>query len=194
MQRIVQPGRVEQTINKSRFIGAAEACADEQAVTALLRRLIDEYPNASHLVFAYRIKTPQGTVQRFHDAGEPAGTAGKPILQHIEGKGLINVCIAVVRYFGGVKLGAGGLARAYGNTAKLALEAAVLEPYVEMRQLRFTVNYDRLEQLTRELERLGGHVLGKDFGERVALLTQVPASAVAALQERFGESLANGAA
>ncbi|WP_255211119.1 IMPACT family protein [Methylogaea oryzae] len=146
MQRIAQPGRAEQTINKSRFIGAAEACADEREVMALFRRLAAEHPSAHHLAFAYRLKTPQGLLQRCHDAGEPSGTAGKPILQHLEGKDLVNACIAVVRYYGGINLGTGGLARAYGNTARMALEAARLEPYVEMAKLRLTVDYGRWDR------------------------------------------------
>ena len=89
-----------------------------------LKQLHDEHPNASHIAYAYRIKTDHGLIYRFHDAGEPTGTAGKPIFQHIEGKELINLLIAVIRYFGGVKLGAGGLTRAYGNTAKQVIEAA----------------------------------------------------------------------
>lgn len=186
MQKIVQTGQAEQTVNKSRFIGVAAACADEREVHRLLHQLIGEHPQANHLAFAYRLQTLQGLVQRFNDAGEPAGTAGKPILQHIEGKDLINACIAVVRYFGGIKLGAGGLARAYGNSAKLALEAARLEPYVEMRQIRLALDYSQLERLTRELEREGGTILSKDFGERVALLAEVPAASAAALLERFG--------
>lgn len=186
VQKIAQTGQAEQIINKSRFIGVAAACADEREVHRLLYQLIDEHPQANHLAFAYRLQTPQGLVQRFNDAGEPAGTAGKPILQHIEGKDLINACIAVVRYFGGIKLGAGGLARAYGNSAKLALEAARLEAYVEMRQIRLAVDYNRLERLTRELELEGGEILNKDFGERVALLASVPAASAAAFMERYG--------
>lgn len=185
MLRIVQPGRAEQLVNKSRFIGVAEFCADEREVALLLRCLVDEHPQAHHLAFAYRLKTPQGMVQRFNDAGEPAGTAGKPILQHVEGKDLINACIAVVRYFGGVKLGAGGLARAYGNSAKLALEAARLETYVEMRKIRLVVEYGRLDALIREVERLGGRILDKGFGERVLLSAEVPAADAPALLERF---------
>jgi uncharacterized YigZ family protein len=189
VQRIAQPGQAEQTITKSRFVGVAEHCADERAVAALLRRLASEHAHAHHLAFAYRVRHPQGQgfVQRFHDAGEPSGTAGKPIMQHIEGRDLVNVCIAVVRYYGGINLGTGGLARAYGGTAKLALEAARISPFVEMRQIRLVLNYARLDGFIREVARLDGQMVDKIFGERVTVVASVPADEVMTLQNRFEE-------
>jgi uncharacterized YigZ family protein len=176
----------DQTINKSRFIAVAEHCINEREVMALLRRLAAEHAHANHLVYAYKLQNPHGGyLQRFHDAGEPSGTAGKPILQHIEGRDLVNVCVAVVRYFGGVKLGTGGLARAYGGTAKLALDAAVITPFVEMRQIELTMDYARLDGFTRELTKLNGQLLDKQFGERVTVLAAVPVHEVAALIKRY---------
>jgi uncharacterized YigZ family protein len=179
VQRIAQPGQAEQTITKSRFVGVA----------ALLRRLAGEHAHAHHLAFAYRVQNPQGQgfVQRFHDAGEPSGTAGKSIMQHIEGRDLVNVCIAVVRYYGGINLGTGGLARAYGGTAKLALEAARISPFVEMRQIRLVLNYARLDGFIREVARLDGQMVDKIFGERVTVVASVPADEVMTLQSRFEE-------
>ncbi|MEQ1531740.1 MAG: YigZ family protein, partial [Methylococcales bacterium] len=122
----------EDNIKKSRFIGVIAPCINEREVLQQLRELHNEHANTNHIAFAYRIKTEQGISYRFHDAGEPTGTAGKPIFQHLEGKQLINVLVAVIRYFGGIKLGAGGLTRAYGNAAKRVLEAAELYPYIEL--------------------------------------------------------------
>lgn len=186
---IIRTGTADQTINKSRFIGVAAACASEREVMVLLRGLAIEHAQAHHLVFAYRLQNPEGggITQRFHDAGEPSGTAGKPILQHIEGRNLINTCVAVVRYFGGVKLGTGGLARAYGNTAKLALDAAQVSAFVEMQQVRLELDYAQLDRFTRELEKLHGQLLDKHFGERVTVLASLPADDAAVLQRRYSE-------
>ena len=185
---IARAGQSDETINKSRFIGVAAACATEREVMALLRGLATEHAQAHHLVFAYRLQHPegQGIIQRFHDAGEPSGTAGKPILQHLEGRNLINTCVAVIRYYGGVKLGTGGLARAYGNAAKLALDAAHIAPYVEMQQIRLVLDYAQLDQFTRELGKLNGQLLDKHFGERVTVLATLPADDAADLQRRYG--------
>lgn len=188
MQQIAQPGQAEQTINKSRFVAAAEYCADERAVATLLRRLAQAHSHAHHLAFAYRVKNPegQGYILRFHDAGEPSGTAGKPILQYLEGRDLVNACVAVVRYYGGINLGTGGLARAYGGTAKMALDAAKIVPFVEMKTLRLNVDYGRLDGLTREIAKLGGQVLDKAFGQHVTVLASVPDKDAEGLAKRFG--------
>lgn len=188
MQRIVQPGQADQTVNKSRFIALAEYCADERAIAIMLRGMATEHAHAHHLAYAFRVKTQQGLVQRFHDAGEPSGTAGKPILQHLEGRDLVNVCVGVIRYYGGINLGTGGLARAYGNTAKMALDAAHVGPYVEMQQLRLTLDYAKLDQFTRELGKLDGQLLDKQFGERVTVVVTLPASEAGVLLKRYGNS------
>lgn len=187
MQRILQRGQAEQTINKSRFVAAAESCADERAVMMVLRGLAQGHPHAHHLAFAYRLKNPegQGYLVRSHDAGEPSGTAGRPILQYIEGLDLINACVAVVRYYGGVNLGTGGLARAYGGTAKMALDAAKLGPFVEMRQVRLVVEYAQLDGVVRDVGKMGGEVVDKGFGEKVTVVVLVPAAEVAGLQQKY---------
>lgn len=186
MLRIIKAGLVEQTINKSRFIAFAEYCSDERMVAAFLRSIANSHANASHLAYAFRLKTPQGIVQRFSDAGEPSGTAGKPVLQFIEGRDLINVCIAVIRYYGGINLGTGGLVRAYGSTAKMALDAAQMAPYVEMRQVRVILDYKTLDGFIREIAKLNGEVLDKAFGERITVTASVPADTVTALTQRYG--------
>ncbi|MDP2247924.1 MAG: YigZ family protein, partial [Nitrosomonadales bacterium] len=91
MQTIQQSGLAEQTINKSRFIALAAHCATEKEVVQMLRKLALEHTHAHHLAFAYQLMTSSGVVQRMNDAGEPSGTAGRPILQHIEGQKLVNV-------------------------------------------------------------------------------------------------------
>ena len=185
MQRILQAGQADQTINKSRFIALADDCADERAIGQMLRKLATEHASAHHLAYAFRVKTPQGLVQRFHDAGEPSGTAGKPILQHLEGRDLVNVCVGVIRYYGGINLGTGGLARAYGNTAKMALDAARVGPFVEMQQIRVILDYAKLDYFTRELAKLDGKLLDKQFGEHVTVIAELPVDEVAGLMKRF---------
>jgi uncharacterized YigZ family protein len=179
---------IEEIIKKSRFIGVIVPCASEIEVLQHLKQLHDERPNASHIAYAYRIKTDQGLIYRFHDAGEPTGTAGKPIFQHIEGKELINLLIAVIRYFGGVKLGTGGLTRAYGNTAKQVIEAAELSAYVELVEIPLTLDYKQMQPLEYLLKKLDGHILKQDFAEQVRLIVQLPAEQVNALLQSFPDT------
>jgi uncharacterized YigZ family protein len=187
MQTILQAGSAEQTINKSRFIAVAEHAEDERAAVHCIMHLAQRYRDASHIAFAFRIKTPQGIVQRFNDAGEPSGTAGKPILQYLEGQELINICVAVVRYYGGINLGTGGLARAYGGTAKQAVEAASRGPYVEMGRLRLRLDYADFDLFTRELTRVNGAILDKQFAEHVDVVVSVPVEAAEPLKQRFAK-------
>jgi len=186
LQTILQPGNAEQTINKSRFIAVAEHADSEHAVLACLRRLASQYRDAGHLAFAFRLKTPQGIIQRFNDAGEPSGTAGKPILQYLEGRDLINICVAVVRYYGGINLGTGGLARAYGGTAKQAVESARLGPFVEMTRLQLRLGYADFDLFSRELVKINGQIIDKRFAEHVDVLVSIPAGQAEALKQRFG--------
>ncbi len=150
-----------------------------------MRKLASEHNHAHHLAFAYQLKTADGIIQRMNDAGEPSGTAGRPILQHIEGQKLINVCVGVIRYYGGVNLGTGGLARAYGPTAKLAIEAAKLIPYVEMATLLLEIDYSKLDSLSREIDKMNGTIIDKAFGEHVKIKASVPAHEAETLRARF---------
>jgi len=169
---------IEENIKKSRFIGVIVPCGSEIEVLQHLKQLHNEHPDASHIAYAYRIKTDHGLIYRFHDAGEPTGTAGKPIFQQLEGKELINLLIAVIRYFGGIKLGAGWLTRAYGNTAKQVIEAAEAVTYVEMATIRLTLDYKQMQPLEYLLKKLDGHILKQDFAEQVRLIIQLPAEQV----------------
>ncbi len=108
----------EQDIKKSRFIAIATRAQSPMEALEWLESVVD--PEATHNCWAYRI----GDLYRSSDDGEPSGTAGRPILSAIDGQGLDHVMVVVIRYFGGIKLGAGGLARAYGGTAAQCLRAA----------------------------------------------------------------------
>lgn len=185
MQGIIQAGFAEQTITKSRFIAMAMPCANEREVGAALRAVAVQHQGAHHLAYAFRVKSEQGLIQRYSDAGEPSGTAGMPILKLIEGRDLINVCVAVIRYYGGINLGTGGLARAYGGTAKLALDAAKIADFVEMQILALTIHYNQMDALTKVLSKCNGSILKKAFGELVDLEVSVPTHDVAEFLNRF---------
>ncbi len=169
-------------IKRSRFIAIAAPTPDLEHLDAFLSELAARYPQASHIVHAWRIRTPQGLRERAFDAGEPSGTAGRPILNHLQGKNLVNLCLAVIRYFGGIKLGAGGLARAYGHAAQLVLEKATIIPFVIYRNLEIEVDYSRFQTLPRDLAPFGAAVLSADYGARVKVVVQVPEHHFATVQ------------
>ena len=190
MLTIEKAGAAEQTINKSRFYAWAAQCETEQQVGGFLRAIAAQHASAHHLAYAFRIKTADGLgnrmiVPRYSDAGEPSGTAGKPILQMLEGRDLINVCVGVIRYYGGVNLGTGGLTRAYGGTAKMALEAASILPFVELKLLKLTIQYNRMDEFTRTLRQLKGKILNKTFDDAVHVEISLPAIETGAFMNRF---------
>lgn len=164
----------EEIIKKSRFIATAIPCSTEQEALKALQHLHSKHSDANHIAFAYRIKTEKTINQRFFDAGEPSGTAGKPIYNHLEGKDLINILCVVIRYFGGVKLGAGGLTRAYGNTAKKALDNASFQTYIAMAQKKFVIEYNQMQEFQYQLTKLDGKILDQSFTENIELMVTLP--------------------
>jgi uncharacterized YigZ family protein len=173
-------------IKKSRFIGIIMPCQSEQRALNQLRSVASLHSTANHLAFAWRIRQPEGMItERFHDAGEPSGTAGRPILAPLEGGDFINTVIAVIRYFGGVKLGTGGLTRAYGTAAKLAIEQATVVPWVEMRRLTLQIDYPTLQMLEYQLNKVNGVMLDQQFTDHVTVTVELPASEAKAFAEQF---------
>lgn len=173
-------------IKKSRFIGVIMPCQSEDEALRKLGQLARQHPNANHLAFAWRIRQPEGFLtERFHDAGEPSGTAGRPILAPLEGENLINVVVGVVRYFGGIKLGTGGLTRAYGTAAKEAIAAASIGPWVEMATLKLDIEYPQLQLLEYQLKQIHGEIIDQQFTDKVSLIISLPASEKEAIQQQF---------
>ncbi len=173
-------------VKKSRFIGAIYPCATEQEALQHLRSLASQHPNANHLAFAWRVRQVDGFInERCHDAGEPSGTAGRPILAPLQGEDLINTVVGVIRYFGGVKLGTGGLTRAYGAAAKQAIAAASYIPWVEMTIIKFEIDYAQLQSLEYQLKKCHGQLIDKQFSDRVQVTIQLPASEAEQLHQQF---------
>lgn len=176
---------IEEIIKKSRFIGIVSPCFTEIEAQQQLNHLHQQHTNASHIAFSYRILSPQGIKTRSHDAGEPSGTAGKPIYQHLEGKDLINIIILVIRYFGGIKLGAGGLTRAYGNTAKKAIETSILVKYIEFAEASLKLNYSQMQNFEYQLKKLNGTIINQDFSDRIFLHIKLPKNNLSQLANQF---------
>ena len=179
---LARRARFQQEIKKSRFLAIAETVSSGEQALALLPELSD--PAATHNCWAWRI----GQHYRFNDDGEPGGTAGRPILQAIEGQGMDGVLVVVTRWYGGIKLGAGGLARAYGGTAAECLRQAERLPIVAMARLAVHVEFAELALLKARLRELQAEVEQETFGtDGVALHLRLPQSQVADAQLRISD-------
>lgn len=157
--------QLQQEIRKSRFLAQAERVDSPDEAMTSLKRLSD--PLATHNCWAWRI----GALYRFSDDGEPGGTAGRPILQAIEGQGMDRVLVVVTRWYGGIKLGTGGLARAYGGCAAECLRLAERIPLVAMTQLRAHCEFALLPLLTARLPEFQAEKLEETFDARGAWLS-----------------------
>ncbi|MBO9357501.1 DUF1949 domain-containing protein [Bordetella petrii] len=170
------PCAYHEDIKKSRFQVYAAPVASVDEAMAFFAAHSD--PAATHNCWAYRI----GQAYRFHDDGEPGGTAGRPILQAIEGQGLDRVAVLVVRWFGGVKLGAGGLVRAYGGCAAQCLRLGPRVPIVDLVAATCRCGYAELPLLKTRVAQAGGSVRAEAFqGDGVALTLAVPRQALEGL-------------
>ncbi|QSI34182.1 DUF1949 domain-containing protein [Variovorax sp. RKNM96] len=148
---LAQPVHSELVIKKSRFIGCVQPVADRAAALAVVASLRAEHPAAAHVCWALMA----GGQSAANDDGEPGGTAGRPMLEVLRHQQIEGSLATVVRYFGGVKLGAGGLVRAYTDAIAQALLGATLVPLVRQRSLRCAVPYALEGLIRRELAAVG---------------------------------------
>lgn len=171
-------------IKGSRFIALAAPASTEEEAQAFLDRVREHYDDARHVCFAWRFG-PEGEQTRSWDDGEPRGSSGRPILLQLEGHEVTDLVVAVVRYFGGVKLGVGGLMRAYGGAAGMCLDRAPTKTVVMTRTLQVTHPYECSSAIQAVLSAEGLEPRASDYGEEVRFELAVPLPDV----ERVSDSL-----
>jgi len=180
-------GRGEVREKASRFFGFAARAGSPAGAEDFLARVRRDHHDATHVAFAWKLGAGPGAAARASDAGEPAGTAGKPILGAIESAGLSDVVAAVVRYYGGTKLGTGGLARAYRLAADRALEAAGAETVYDTVRLEVRCPYERTGFVRRLIDPPSVRLVAERFDPEPILEIEVrrsrAAAMVAALEE-----------
>ncbi|MFW6289099.1 MAG: IMPACT family protein [Spirochaetota bacterium] len=177
--------RAEIVVKRSRFIAAATAVTSVDAVEAELRRVRDEHPDANHVVYAYLIGDERSEQAGLSDAGEPKGTAGRPVMEILRGSGVRDVLLTVVRYFGGTKLGTGGLVHAYGDAARAVLERLPTRQRIDRLTARCSVPYDLLERTRQFIDAAGGTIADEQYGTSVAVVWEMPSAHLAALREQI---------
>lgn len=176
------PARLQQEIRKSRFLAQAAPVDDADAALAFVARVSDR--DATHNCWAYHV----GASYRFNDDGEPAGTAGKPILQAIDGQGLDRVVVVVTRWFGGIKLGAGGLVRAYGGCAAECLRTAPQVAIVALVPVCVRCDFAAAAALHSQLAEFEATKRGERFdADGVELRLDLPSVRVESLSRRVGD-------
>lgn len=178
-------GEAELVEKRSRFIGRVWRVENEEEARARIEETRKRHYDARHNCWCYVLR--EGGVLRYSDDGEPQGTAGQPMLNVFLREEVTNVCCVVTRYFGGILLGAGGLTRAYGSAAKLALDAAGICRMRLWAALAVPCTYPLYERMRLLVEQGGGVVTDTDFGADVVLHVTLPAEDVGAFQEKVTE-------
>jgi uncharacterized YigZ family protein len=166
--------QIELVILKSRFIANAQYTPTVEGAKAFIAEVSQTYPNASHHVYAFAVGYGASVTHGMSDAGEPSGTAGRPALAVVKGSGLGDVTVVISRYFGGAKLGTGGLVKAYTEAAQLVLAELPRTEKVEKQTTTLTVPYNLYERVKRLLEQYEAEIDQEDFAAQVTLKLTVP--------------------
>lgn len=179
--------RREQTVVNSRFIATLAPAFSIDEARAFLKRIRDEFADATHNVPAYIIGGGNTVTEYFSDDGEPSGTAGKPALTVLRGSGLGDAVLVVTRYFGGALLGTGGLVKAYTEAAQSVVNAVERGQRVPVHVALAAIPYNLLERMRLLVSKNHGKVLGEDYAEDITITLQLPVGNYEAFQSDLRE-------
>ena len=174
--------RAELLVRKSRFLAEATPVGSAEAARELCRERKRLYAGCNHVVMAF-ICGPQGGLMGCSDDGEPSGTAGRPALEVLKGSGITNVLLTVTRWFGGIKLGTGGLVRAYTESAQLALADPPVAELVPLTRFTLALSYLHYESIRRRFPEFAAEIADEDFAAEVTLSGVIPSANYAAFSE-----------
>lgn len=174
----------EYIVEKSTFIGYAKPIKTEEEAIAFVNEIKKKHKDATHNVWAYTVGENMN-IQRYSDDGEPQGTAGIPTLEVIKKEDLRDVVVVVTRYFGGIKLGAGGLVRAYTKGAKLGIEAGIVIEKVKYTEVKIKIEYTQLGKIQNEIMNLGFTVKDTIYSEGVEIIVYSKVENVESLKDRM---------
>lgn len=179
--------RVEIQVKNSRFIASAAPVFSVEEAKAFITRMKEEFADATHNVPAFVVGYGSAVTAHCNDDGEPAGTAGRPALAVLQGSGLGDVAVVVTRYFGGTKLGTGGLVRAYGEAVKAVLAILPRAEKVPTHTIMVAVPYSFFERLRLLIEAHGGEILEEDFAVEVTVIGRFVTDRFPGFQDALAE-------
>lgn len=183
-----EPLTVSEEIKKSRFITCLAHTDGIAACKAFLERIRLDYPGARHYCWAWVAGAPDNSqLLGFSDDGEPSGTAGKPMLAQLVGSQTGEITAVVVRYYGGIKLGTGGLVKAYGGGVQQALAQLSRVRKVALTEYRLQCDYSQLAGIEALLKQSGGLIVDSDFQAKITLRIALPQTQLATFNAKLGD-------
>ncbi|MBP9510576.1 MAG: YigZ family protein [Fusobacteriaceae bacterium] len=186
MKTVKKQCQIEFEEKKSKFIGYIKPIQNKEEAEKFIKEIKHKHPDATHNCSAYKVIFEGQEYFKSDDDGEPSGTAGKPIGEIINLMDVCNLVIVVTRYFGGIKLGAGGLVRNYAKTAKLAIMESDTEEYVKTKEFLLDFDYDKVQEVDQILKLDNIEVVEKNYGERVTYRVNIPDEIEKKLETLFG--------
>ena len=186
MLTLKNPVRIEFEEKKSKFIGWAAPVQNREDAEKFIRKIKNDHRDATHNCSAYKVFENGQEYFKLDDDGEPSGTAGKPMGEIITLMGVDNCVVVATRYFGGIKLGAGGLVRNYAKTAKLAIQESEIVEFTEKEKCMIDFDYEKNSEVDLIIISSSGVILDKNYGERVTYSIEIPKSEVKKLKEIKG--------
>lgn len=176
----------ELIVNRSRFICYLQPCNSIADAKTMLKSLQELHPQASHHCHAFLSKAADDSQgYGFSDDGEPSGTAGKPMLIALQGGGIGHVCAVVVRYFGGTKLGTGGLQRAYGGSVRQAITLLQSKIKIAMVHKTLACQYSQVDDVMHILRQVEGEMISQEYQQAVVFTFAIPEESLALMQDKL---------
>ena len=186
MNTIKETTRISQTINKSEFICTLIPINDYDDAVNKLNKIRKEFHDATHNCYAI-VWGENGEYAKNSDDGEPSQTAGVVIMNVLKQNNLTNVMAVVTRYFGGIKLGAGGLVRAYSSSTALAVKEAIIQEIIKLSTIEIKTNYANINNVLKEIDRIKATIIRKDFYEDIVLKVELPTDSINSLKDSLIE-------
>jgi len=180
-----ETARIEIVVEKSRFIATAGPAFSVEEARSSIQTIRNEFPDATHHVPAFIVGHGLGVTMHCSDDGEPSGTAGRPILAVLQGSGLGDIWVVVTRYFGGIKLGTGGLVRAYSEAARKVLAVLPVAEKVVVSNVMMTIPYSLFERTRKLIEELQGVTLDENFTDEVTITVRLREENVSAFCDQL---------
>ncbi len=184
MRILASEEQSELIVNKSKFIGYSVIVNSREDFLGRLREIKTNNSSASHTVYGLRIK--KNTIEPyFSDDGEPSGTGGRPLISILESKKIINCGLVVVRYYGGINLGMGGLARAYSQAGLRAILASKLNNFIELFEYIFIIKYNYLDIISKVILDNNGMIIDRKFDQNITLRVKVSDATREIIKNKF---------
>ncbi|MCR5614496.1 YigZ family protein [Treponema sp.] len=195
MEVLTKKIETELIVKNSRFINELFICQSQAQVREILKSQKEKYQDATHVCHAF-VLGKAAEVLGMSDAGEPSGTAGRPMLDVLKGSGITDILLTVTRYFGGTLLGTGGLVKAYGDCAKSVVQRSraenAVEELVEKKEFSFSADYALYEVLKRQMKDFTLYDLSEEFSDKVTIKAKIPAASFEEFAARI-KNLSSGA-